>query len=125
MGNLSIHLLASFFIAGGVLHFLFPAQYINIMPPWLGWHRELVFISGVFEIVGGLGLLCHRTRRLAGLGLILLSLAVLPANMQMLANAHAANKALWWQVLLLLRLPLQGLLIMWIWKATRRTSGSR
>lgn len=120
-GKLSIFLLAAFFIIGGLLHFVFPAQYISIMPPWLGWHRELVFISGVFEVAGGLGLLHCATRRMAGLGLIVFSLAVLPANIQMLIDAHGDNKALWWQALLLLRLPLQGLLIAWIWKATQES----
>jgi uncharacterized membrane protein len=121
-GKLSIALLALFFVIGGLLHFIFPAQYTSIMPPWLSWHRELVFISGAFEIAGGLGILNQRTRKIAGLGLIFLSLAVLPANIQMLIDAHAAGEALWWQALLLLRLPLQGLLIVWIWKATQPRS---
>jgi uncharacterized membrane protein len=117
--NRSQILLAIFFTVAGILHFVFPDKYSGIMPPWLGWHRELVFISGVFEVAGGLGILFPRTRRAAGIGLILLSIAVLPANVQMLLDAHAADKALWWQALLFLRLPLQALLIVWIWKTSQ------
>lgn len=119
-GGRSRSLLAVFFIVGGLLHFMFPTAYVKIMPPWLPWHRELVLISGFFEIAGGLGVLFTDTRRLAGIGLILLSLAVLPANGQMLLNAHAAGESGWWQAVLLLRLPLQVLLIYWIFKATRK-----
>lgn len=112
-------LLAAFFIVGGALHFMFPAMYIAIMPPWLPWHRELVLISGIFEMAGGLGVLPAATRRFAGIGLIALSIAVWPANLQMLLDANTAQKSLWWQALLLLRLPLQLALIYWIWRATR------
>lgn len=118
--TISQALLAAFFILGGALHFVFPATYVSTMPPWLPRPAELVFISGVLEIVGGAGVLPRVTRRLAGLGLIVLSLAVLPANYQMLLNAHDASAAAWWQALLIFRLPLQFVLIFWIWRATRK-----
>ena len=78
-GKRSQIVLAIFFIVAGCLHFVFPASYMKIMPPWLPWHFELVVISGICEIAGGLGVLFRPTRRLAGYGLILLSLAVLSA----------------------------------------------
>jgi uncharacterized membrane protein len=122
-GNTSNHrfqiMLAIFFLGAGCLHFVFPASYMKIMPPWLPWHFALVMLSGVLEMAGGLGVLFQFTRRFAGYGLILLALAVLPANVQMLLNAHAAGDALGWQALLLMRLPLQLLLIFWIWRATQ------
>lgn len=90
------------------------------MPPWLPRPAELVFISGILEIAGGAGVLARSTRRLAGIGLIALCLAVLPANFQMLLNARAAGAAGWWQTLLILRLPLQLVLIFWIWRATQK-----
>ncbi len=121
-GKRSQIVLAIFFIVAGCLHFAFPASYMKIMPPWLPWHFELVVISGISEIAGGLGVLLRPTRRLAGYGLILLSLAVLPANVQMLLNAHAAGDAVVWQTLLFMRLPLQLLLIFWIWRATQPKS---
>lgn len=115
-------LLALFFIVAGVLHFVFPAQYASTMPPWLPWHDELVAISGVCEIAGGIGVLLASTRKAAGLGLILLCIAVLPANVQMLLDAQAGGKATWIVALLWLRLPLQLLLITWIWRATHPRS---
>jgi uncharacterized membrane protein len=113
-------LLAIFFIAAGILHFVFPVQYASVVPPWLPWHHELVVISGLCEIAGGIGILPERTRVAAGIGLILLSLAVLPANVQMLLDAQAAGKSMWAIALLWLRLPLQLLLIMWIWRLSIR-----
>jgi uncharacterized membrane protein len=119
-GKRSQIVLAIFFMVAGCLHFVFPSSYMKIMPPWLPWPFALVVISGIAEIAGGLGVLFQRTRRLAGYGLILLSLAVLPANVQMLLNAHAAASSLVWQTLLFMRLPLQLVLIFWIWRATQR-----
>lgn len=113
-------LLALFFIVAGILHFAFPHQYASTMPPWLPWHGELVALSGVCEIAGGLGVLSSQTRMAAGMGLILLSLAVLPANIQMLINAQQAEKGVWILTLLWLRLPAQVMLIYWIWRSTRR-----
>ncbi len=122
--RLSQWILALFFITAGILHFVFPASYLKIMPPWLPWHAALVAISGVCEFAGGVGVLPPATRRLAGMGLIALCVAVLPANLQMLLNAHAAGADTGWQALLVLRLPLQLLLIYWIWRATRHANGS-
>jgi len=118
-GHLSRILLAIFFIVAGCLHFIFPTSYMKVMPPWLPEHYLLVLVSGGFEILGGIGVLFKPLRRSAGLGLILLSLAVLPANVQMLLNALADGTATIWLVLLALRLPLQLLLIYWIWRATQ------
>jgi len=92
---------------------------MGIMPAWLPWHRALVVVSGLCEMAGGLGVLWHATRRWAGYGLIALCLAVLPANVQMLLNAQAAHASALWLTLLCVRLPLQILLIGWIWHATR------
>ena len=113
--------LALFFIVAGVLHFIFPAQYASTMPAWIPWHDALVTLSGLCEIAGGLGVLWVRTRMAAGIGLILLSLAVLPANIQMLIDAQQTDASWWLLTLLWLRLPLQGLLIFWIARLARRT----
>jgi uncharacterized membrane protein len=107
------------FVGAGVLHFVAPGTYESIMPPYLPLHRELVYVSGALEILGGLGLLTGRTRTAAGVGLILLLVAVLPANVQMLIDARAAGKPSWWLALLWLRLPLQGVLAAWVWRVSR------
>jgi uncharacterized membrane protein len=89
------------------------------MPPYLPLHRELVFLSRALEIAGGLGLLDERTRCSAGIGLVLLLVAVWPANVQMLLAAQAARKPLWRVALLWARLPVQLVLIAWVWRAYR------
>lgn len=116
---LSRGLLALIFTVAGTLHFLFPGAYEEIMPPYLPLHRELVYLSGALEVLGGLGLLPERARRPAGVGLILLLLAVWPANLQMLLDARASGQPSWWVALLWARLPLQLALIAWVWSASR------
>lgn len=121
----SLVLLGGFFVAAGVLHFLRPVPYERIVPPYLPAHRTLVFVSGIAEIAGGAGLFFRRTRRVAGIGLILLLLAVWPANFEMLFHARAARKPFWWELLLWARLPLQVLLMIWVWRASRSERHSR
>lgn len=113
-------LLAAFFIVGGVMHFVLPATYAGVMPPWLPYHAALVAISGVAEIAGGVGVLLPPLRRAAGWGLILLSIAVFPANVQMLLDVQAAGRPGWQIALLVIRLPLQAALIWWIWRVAAR-----
>src|SRR5688572_20550123 len=118
-GRTSRLLLAGVFVFAGMMHFIIPASYVGIMPPWLPWHRGLVYLSGALEIAGGLGLLILRTRRAAGVGLVLLLIAVWPANLQMVLNARAVDVPPWHETLLWLRLPLQVGLIWWAWRASR------
>ncbi len=112
--------LAVFFVVAGSLHFLFPDPYLRMMPPFLPWPSGLVWISGVAEIVGGVGLLLPRWRRFAAYGLVLLLIAVFPANIYM-AVAHVRFSGLlgnaWVQWF---RLPLQVPLILWAWRYTQR-----
>jgi uncharacterized membrane protein len=117
--NTQLALLAGFFAVGGAAHFIFPTAYVAIMPPWLPQPILLVYISGVLEIAGGIAVLSPRLRTAAGWGLIALSLAVLPANVQMLLDAHRDHSSRFWQGLLMLRLPLQFALIAWIRMLTR------
>ena len=65
-GRTSRLLLAGIFVFAGMMHFIIPASYVGIMPPWLPWHLGLVYLSGVLEMAGGVGLLIPRTRRAAG-----------------------------------------------------------
>lgn len=112
-------LLALGFIAAGVLHFVKPAPYLAIMPPWLPAHALLVQISGVAELAGGIGLLLPRWRRAAGIGLIVMLIMILPANVQMLLNYQARGAPSTEIVLLWLRLPLQLVLIWAVWRVSR------
>jgi uncharacterized membrane protein len=106
-------------VVAGANHFIDPAMYVAMMPSALPWPLELVYVSGVFEILGGLGLIFPRTRRLAGWGLIALFIAVFPANLNMainhlpLGDRPVPEWALW------ARLPVQLVLIAWAWWVSR------
>lgn len=117
--RLSLGLLSGLFIVAGLLHFLFPEAYVRIVPPQLPFPRTLVLVSGAAEVLGGVGLLIPRTRRVAAAGLIILLVAVFPANLQMLLDARSAGVPVASELLLWLRLPLQLLLIAWVWWASR------
>ena len=109
-------------IGAGTLHFVATDVYVSIMPDYLPLHRELVYLSGFFEVLFGLGLLWHKARELAGTCLILLYLAVLPANFNMAvqdiqpAGFHVPNFLLW------ARLPFQLVFIYWAWRVSRPES---
>ena len=103
--------LALLFIAAGLNHFRDPAFYVKIMPPYLPWHLELVYISGVCEIALGALLLWPAWSHLAAWGLIALLIAVFPANLHM--ALHTDQYAEISPIILWLRLPLQGVLIAW------------
>lgn len=110
--------LAGFFIAAGVNHFLVPRPYRAIVPPRVqSQAKELVEISGVAEILGGVGVLIGPTRRAAGVGLIALLAAVFPANVYMARTPERFPRIPRWA--LYARLPLQPLMMWWAWRATR------
>ncbi len=112
--------LALFFVAAGVLHFVIPAYYRAIIPSYLPSPATLVAVSGAAEIAGGIGLLVPGLRPAAGVGIIILLVALLPANIEMLL-LHRTHGGIWWQELLLwLRLPFQAVLAWWVWRLSRR-----
>jgi uncharacterized membrane protein len=115
----ALFLLTAFFVFAGVSHFTNPEFFTAIVPPWLPAPLALVYVSGVAEIAGGLGVLPPQTRRLAGFGLIALLVAVYPANLHMALepDAFVAQGTPLWA--LYLRLPFQFLFIAWAWWATR------
>ena len=75
--------LAAFFMTAGIAHFAASEFFVAIMPPYLPLHLELVYLSGVCEVCGAVGILWTRTRKAAGVGLITLTVAVFPANLHM------------------------------------------
>jgi uncharacterized membrane protein len=114
-------LLAAFMVAIGVLHFVAPANFVRIVPAWLPHPLLLVHVSGVAEIAGGVGIVCPwpRLRRAAAWGLVLLYVAVFPANINQAVNqiqfeGQSAPGWLFW-----LRLPFQALFIAWAHWYTR------
>ncbi len=111
-------LLGVFFIGSGVNHFLIPKAYRQIVPPGIGDPATLVTVSGVAEVLGGVGVFLPATRKLSGLGLIALLAAIFPANLHMARNPEKFHKIPRWA--LYARLPLQPLAMVWAWRATRR-----
>jgi uncharacterized membrane protein len=96
------------FLLGGVAHFSLTDVEMRIVPPSIPWPRAAVLISGVFELLGAIGILIPFTRRAAGIGLFLLTIAVTPANVYMLQHAELFNVPRW---ALIVRLPFQALLL--------------
>jgi uncharacterized membrane protein len=113
-------LLAAFFVAAGVGHFLRPAFYENMVPPYLPAAHLLVVISGIAEIVLGILLVIPRFSRMAAWGLIALLIAVSPANIHM--ALHPSLFPEFRPTALLIRLPLQVVLIAWAFVYTRPRS---
>ena len=116
--RLSRRLLGGFFIAAGINHFVNPRFYEAIVPPSLQDDRQrIVLVSGIAELAGGLGVLIPSTRRLSGISLIALLAAVFPANLYMAREPERLGKVPRWA--LYARLPLQPLMMLWAWRATR------
>jgi uncharacterized membrane protein len=111
------------FFVGGIAHFAATDLEMRIVPPYVPWPRATVLISGVFELVGAIGLVPRPTRRSAGWMLFALTIAVTPANVWMLQNAGAWDVPRW---LLIARLPLQiALLALIVWSTQPRRPASR
>jgi uncharacterized membrane protein len=112
-------LLAAGMVYTGIAHFRNPEPFVSIVPDWLPAHRELVAVSGFFEILGGVGLVIPPVSRAAAWGLIALYIAVFPANVNMaVQDIPMDGRHFGW--LLWLRLPLQAVLIAWAWWYTRK-----
>jgi uncharacterized membrane protein len=110
--------LGGFFLFAGLMHFLKPRPYVAIVPDALPRKRQIVFASGVAEMAGGAGVLVPATRRVAGWWLIATLLAIFPANVNMAVNSERFRKVP--EPLLWVRLPLQALLIGWVWRVALR-----
>lgn len=108
------------FVAAGLNHFISLDFYLPMMPPYLPAHRELIWLSGGLEVIGGLAVLVPAWRSAAGWGMVALMVAVFPANLHMALNpADFSDVPAWF---LYIRLPLQGLLIWWAFAVTRPMS---
>ncbi|MBT4211957.1 MAG: DoxX family protein [Porticoccaceae bacterium] len=115
--TLFLILLSAFFVNVGVDHFVNPEFYLAIMPGYLPLHSEAVYISGFFEILGGISVLIPRLRAAAGWGLVALLIAVFPANIHMAINTDLFPDIS--PTLLYIRLVLQFIFIYWAYAVTR------
>ena len=115
--NLGLAFVFLWFMGGGIAHFTKMEFFVAIMPPYIGYHTEIVYISGVFEILGAIGILIPALRQWAGNGLLLLVVCVSPANIHMWLNPELFPDVA--PVFLSVRLVVQVLLLLLIWWCTR------
>ncbi len=126
MKNALLLVMAVFYCAAGANHFIHPEMYMPMMPPYLPWHRALIYLSGVAEVGFGLALLAPSLRHAAAWGLILMLIAIFPANLHIaLYNVPLFGRAEGYGVWNWVRLPFQALLIGWAWWYTTIESAAR
>lgn len=116
MEKISLYLQAAFYIWAGTNHFRIPKFYLKMMPDYLPFHKQFVDWSGIAEIILGIGLLFEQTRAYSAWGIILLLLAVFPANIFMLTSGKFSRIPKWF---LYARFPLQVLLVYWAFVFTK------
>jgi uncharacterized membrane protein len=113
----ALGLVVLFFTIGGVGHFVATDSFVHIVPPWVPFPREVVYLTGVLELLGAIGVCLRRWRRAAGLGLLALTVCVTPANVHMWLNPalfpDVSAGFLFW------RLPGQLVLLGLIWWSTQ------
>jgi uncharacterized membrane protein len=114
MRTLALFLISGFFTFAGVMHFVKPEPFVAIVPKWMPGAYALVYVSGVFEILGGIGALVPQTRAYAGLGLAALLIAVFPANVYMALHQIPFGDKPMPPVALVVRLFLQPVLLAWV-----------
>ena len=112
--------LAGFLVFAGSMHFASPEFFLKIMPPYLPLHKELVILSGAFEILLGICLLIGSLSRVAAWGIIALMLAVFPANIYLFQHQEILPAP---PLVHLLRLPMQAVFILWAYWHTRPDNG--
>ena len=105
-------------VLAGAMHFRAPRAYEAMVPAWLPAHRTLVYVSGAFEVLGGLGVLVPATQSFAAWGLVALFVAVFPANVNMAVHRLPLGGRAVPPWVLWARLPLQGVFIAWAWALT-------
>ncbi|MBI3395395.1 MAG: DoxX family protein [Spirochaetia bacterium] len=108
-----LYVMAGLYVLAGIMHFLKPKFYLRIMPPFIPFHKAIVFVSGVVEVVLGAALFLPEYRSLAAWGVVALLIAVFPANIYHFTSGGRGMKIPKWA--LAVRLPLQFVLIAWAW----------
>lgn len=108
---LHLYVMSAIYIVAGIMHFIKPKVYLRIMPRYLPFHKQLVFLSGIAEVALGIGLLFAPTRNIALYGIIAMLAVFLLVHFYMLSSEKAAAGFPKW--VLILRLPLQFALMYW------------
>jgi len=108
--QLSLYLMAAIYIIAGVMHFRNPKFYLKITPKWVPYPEKINSFVGGIEIILGIALLFNMSRSYAAIGIILLLIAVFPANIYHFQKSLQKQKNV---VATFIRLPIQALLIYW------------
>ena len=115
MNPILVHLLALGygipFILVGIEHFRSPQKFVDIVPNYLPFALFLVYLTGIIEIVGGLGIIYPETREITGRLMVLFLIAIYPANFNMWINDIPYNGTRLTTQGHLVRLSVQFLLI--------------
>ncbi len=109
--KVSIYLMSIGYIYIGIRHFIDLDFFLAIMPDYLPLHKELVYLSGLFEILFGIILLFSKYRFYAAWGLILLLIAVFPANIHLAQSIEAQQAIGVSREQAIYRLPFQAVFI--------------
>lgn len=113
MKEITLYIMASLYIIAGIYHFVNPKFYLKIMPPYIPWHKTMIYLSGAAEIILGLLLFYPTYSAFAAWGIVALLIAVFPANIYHLTSAKTGKGIPIW--ILWLRIPFQGIFILWAW----------
>jgi uncharacterized membrane protein len=114
--KIPLYLMGAAYVLAGLNHFLRPDFYMKMLEGFLPYPKALNYISGAAEILLGIGVMIPATRKLSAWGLILLLIAIFPANINMAIHASEWNFS---AAMLYLRLPIQLLLIGWAYQYTK------
>lgn len=115
----------AFFLVAGALHFVIPDFYRAMMPPFIPFQEFFIILTGIAEMAGAAGIQIPRYRLLAGRLMILLMLAIFPANIYValaqpvIPGLEYTPESMWW------RLLLQPMFIAWIWVTSVRPAGAK
>ena len=115
--KISLRILALFYLLAGINHFIDPDFYYPLIPPYLPWPVEINTISGVAEILFGLGILIPRQRRTSAYLIVLMLIAFVPSHIYFIQVGGCVEGGLcapvWvgWLRLILIH----PLLILWVW----------
>lgn len=118
--QIGLAIVFGWFFFGGIGHFVMTDFFVNIVPPYVPNALMMVYVSGLFELLGAFGILLPATRRLAGLGLFVLTLCVTPANVHMWLHPDLFPDFPAWTYSV--RLVIQVLFLACIWWSTQLKS---
>lgn len=114
-----VYIIGVMFIFAGLLHFIVPKMYLKIMPDYIPNHKAMVLWSGIFEVLGGIGIMIPFSMTFSAIGLVLLLIAIFPANFNMFRKAYKKRGLSLFTLATLLRLPVQLWLIYWVLAAAQ------